>query len=188
MKTRKPGHERSACLKSGVVYDAPATYILKEEPSMCFKTLSLAAALALASSVTAARAQDSSAAAEPAFRLENYAQVLGALTSGRNVALTVNFSQCTLASTGASGPVVTGGLHIGSYLVPGNQYIAFADVHETLSPQNERVTEYIRYRVTPDGNVDIRTTTVRLSDGTLSNVAEYACAIGKGVNFNWHSH
>lgn len=155
---------------------------------MFFKTLSLAAVLAFASSVTAARAQDGNAAAEPGFRLESYAQVLGALTSGKSVALTVNFSQCTVASTGATGPEVTGGFHIASYLVPGNQYIAFADVHETLSPQNERVTEYTRYRVTPDDKVDIRTTTVRLSDGTLSNVAEYACVIGKGVKFNWHSH
>jgi len=113
---------------------------------MVYNRLSLAAAFLLAGSIAAAHAQDDSDS-RVASRPESYAQILGALTSGRNVAVTVNFNQCTLAGTGATGPDVTGGFRIGSYLVPGNQYLAFSDVHETLSPQNERVTEYTRYRV-----------------------------------------
>jgi hypothetical protein len=153
---------------------------------MLRKPVSLAAVLLLSTSVAAAQAQENSAGSEADLRSGSYTQILGALTSGKSVAVRVNFNQCTLASTGSSGPDVTGGFHIGSYLVPGNQYIAFSDVHETVSPQNERVTEYTRYRVTPDGKVSIRTTTIQLSDGKLSNQVEYSCVIGKGISFNWH--
>jgi len=150
--------------------------------------LPLATALLCLGAASAAPAQDNSSEAGTGSRPESYTQILVALTSGKSVAVIVNFGQCTLAATGASGPDVKGGFHIGSYLIPGNQYIAFSDVHETLSPQNARVTEYVRYRLTPDGKVDIRTTTVQLSDGTLSNQAEYSCSLGKGISFNWHSH
>jgi len=155
---------------------------------MSSNRLSLAAVLLLSSAALTVQAQDGAPGLEHEARPESFAQILGALTSGKNVAVTVTFNQCTLVATGASGPEVTGGFHIGSYLAPGNQYVAFSDVHETLSPQNERLTEYVRYRLTPDGKVSVRTTTVQLSDGKLSNQAEYSCAVGKGVSFSWHRH
>ncbi len=139
----------------------------------------------LLSAAGAATVTPSSRAESEEFsQAQSYTQLLGALTSGRSVAVAVNFSQCSISGTGTSGPQVVGGFFIDSYLVPNNLYIAFSDVHETLSPQNARVTEYTRYRVTPDGQVSIRTASVLLSDGTLSNQAEYQCAIGKGIHFH----
>lgn len=116
-------------------------------------------------------------------QLGGYSRVLGALTSGRAVAVVVNFSQCVVVGTGAGGPQVVGGFVINDYLVPNNQFIAFSDVHETLDPQNARVTEYTRYQVMPDGKTSIRTTSVRLSDGALIHQVEYQCTLGKGINF-----
>lgn len=54
-----------------------------------------------------------------------------------------------------------------------------------MSPQNERVTEIVRYRVTPDDKMTIRTASIRARDGVVSNQAEYLCAIGEGVELIW---
>ena len=78
------------------------------------------------------------------------------------------------------GPPLSGGFHVGEFLWLENQYVAFSNVHETLSPQNERATELIRYRVTPDGKVSIRTTNIQ-HDGSVRSSAEYTCDIGAEV-------
>jgi VirK protein len=148
--------------------------------------VALAAVLSLSIASLAAQAQGSQVESEALWQPGSYAQLLGALTAGRSVSVTVHFSQCLISSTGASGPEVMGGFLINGYLVRNNQYIALSDVHETLNPQNARVTEFTRYRVTPDGKVSIRTASVQLSDGTLSNQVEYQCVVGKGINFNVH--
>lgn len=117
--------------------------------------------------------------------LKVYPHLLAALTTGKSVAVTVQFNECTVVGSGANGPVVTGGFRIDSFIVPNNRHIAFADVHQTLNPQNQQVTEYVRYRVTPDDNVSVRTASVQTSTGEVRNEAEYSCAIGKGVKFRW---
>jgi hypothetical protein len=117
-----------------------------------------------------------------------YSKLLGALVAGNSVAVTVHFDRCTVAGTQTRGPALIGGLRIDRFLVPNNQYIAFSQTHETLSPQNERVTEIVRYRVTPDAKMTIRTASIRARDGALSNQAEYLCAIGDGVELIWSAH
>jgi hypothetical protein len=117
-----------------------------------------------------------------------YPKLLAALVAGNSVAMTVHFDRCTVAGTQTPGPALIGGFHIDRFLVPNNQYIAFSQAHETLSPQNERVTEIIRYRVTPDDKMSIRTATIGARDGSLSNQAEYLCAIGNGVELIWSAH
>ena len=117
-----------------------------------------------------------------------YPKLLRALVAGNNVAVTVHFDRCTVAGTQTPGPELIGGLRIDRFLVPNHQYIAFSQTHETLSPQNERVTEIIRYRVTPDDKMSIRTASIRERDGALSNQAEYLCAIGEGVELIWSAH
>jgi hypothetical protein len=117
-----------------------------------------------------------------------YSKLLSALVAGTSVAVTVHFDRCTVAGTQTRGPVLIGGLRIDRFLVPGNQYIAFSQTHETLSPQNERVTEIVRYRVTPDDKMTIRTASIRARDGALSNQTEYLCALGEGVELFWSAH
>lgn len=117
-----------------------------------------------------------------------YSKLLAALVAGNNVAVTVHFDRCTVAGTQTPGPALIGGFRIDRFLMPANQYIAFSQTHETLSPQNERVTEIVRYRVTPDGKTTIRMASIRARDGALSNQAEYLCAIGDGVELIWSAH
>src|SRR5690349_3628590 len=124
-------------------------------------------------------------AADAPDPLSIYPHLLTALTTGKNVSVTVQFNECTVVGTGSNGPVVTGGFRIESFIVPGNRHIAFADVHQTLNAQNQQVTEYVRYRVTPDDNVSVRTASLTVSTGEVRNEAEYSCAIGKGIKFRW---
>jgi VirK protein len=156
---------------------------------MLRKKAALAVVLSLslsAASVATVRAQSNATESEARGQPQSYAQLLDALTSGRSIAVLVHFSQCAVSGTGNSGPEVMGGFLINDYLVPNGQYIAFSDVHETLNPVNARVMEFTRYRVLPDGTASIRTASVQVSDGTLSNQAEYQCVIGKGIHFNIH--
>ena len=147
--------------------------------------LSLAAVVLLLSASPATPAQDSPAKAEVTLRSESYTRVLDALTSGMSVEVTTNFTQCAAAGTGVGGPTITGGFHILDFLVPENKYIAFSNVHDTLGSDKERLTEYIRYRVMPDGKVSIRTDTLRARDGKVLKQSEYLCALDKSVVFHW---
>jgi hypothetical protein len=113
---------------------------------------------------------------------EDYRQLRTALKDGRSVAVTVHFVQCA-GPGGVKGPDVIGGLHINAFLSPqGN--IAFSDVHDTLDPQNHKVTEYIRYNVAADGKVSVNTTTLA-SDNQVIRSVVYQCAIGEGARFTW---
>lgn len=114
-----------------------------------------------------------------------YPKLLGALVAGNSVAVTVHFDRCLVAGTQTRGPALIAGFRIDRFLVPDNRYIAFSQAHETLSPQNERVTEIVRYRVTPDGKMSIRTASIRARDGAFGNQAEYLCTIGDGVELIW---
>jgi len=114
-----------------------------------------------------------------------YSQVLSALTTGREVAVTVQFDLCKHRESGAPGPAVTGGTRIQDFLIPNKQYIAFSTIHDTLNSKNERTTEIIRYRVMPDGTTSVRTATVLFRGGSLLMEADYVCTIGKGVQFHW---
>ena len=138
-----------------------------------------AAAILLAVSESPAHAMDIQDAPRVNV-VTGYTRLLSALTSGRDVTVVVRFKLCTVAGTANRGPALTGGFHIGEFLALENQYVAFSNVHETLSPENERLTEFVRYRVMPDGRVSIRTTNEQ-HDGSVGRSAEYSCAIGTGV-------
>jgi len=48
----------------------------------------------------------------------------------------------------------------------------------TLTPDNDRKIEFIRYRAQKDGKVTIRTTTIQYGNSQLSLDAHYECEIG----------
>jgi hypothetical protein len=126
---------------------------------------------------------NASAKAETASALDTYANVVSALTAGKDVEITTELQQCTTPA-GASGPDVIGGLHISAFQIVPGQEIAFADTHQTLDPQNASITQFIRYTVTPDGATTVATTTLSATDQVESTV-QLNCRIGKGAYFNW---
>ena len=117
--------------------------------------------------------------------LSTYPQLIAALSRGEDVAVTVSFPECTAADTGVPGPAVTGGLHINAFLSSQGNYVAFADVHKTLDSQNHPITEYIRYKVTPDNVVSVSTTTLT-ADSRLLRSPSYQCPMGSGASFTEH--
>jgi hypothetical protein len=112
-----------------------------------------------------------------------YNDIVAALKAGRDVELTTEISQCTTPQ-GAAGPAVTGGLHIATFQITPDRSIAFSDTHQSLTAQNTRLTEFIRYRVTPDGAMTLTTTALDATDKVLGSM-EYDCHLGKGAYFHW---
>ncbi|MFI9381929.1 VirK family protein [Kutzneria sp. NPDC052558] len=113
-----------------------------------------------------------------------YDDIVASLTAGKDVEITTELTQCATPE-GVAGPAVTGGLHIATYQVVQGKYIAFSDVHQSLTAQNARITEYLRYRVTPAGAVTLTDTVLDGTDKVLATT-EYDCKLGKGAYFHWH--
>lgn len=112
-----------------------------------------------------------------------FERLYSALLAGRDVRVVTRFNQCTVAGTQAVGPAIVGGLRVQEFLIPDYQHIAFSTVHETLNAHSEIVTEFIRYRVSSDGKVSVRTASAQHGSPSASNTVEYACELGKGVSF-----
>ena len=112
-----------------------------------------------------------------------YTAVASALEQGKNVEITTELQRCT-APDGTAGPDVIGGLHISAFQVVPGQEIAFADTHQTLDPQNNSITQFIRYTVFPDGATTVATTTLSAS-GQVESTVQLNCRIGKGAYFHW---
>ncbi|WP_433296475.1 VirK family protein [Pseudonocardia sp. CA-142604] len=114
--------------------------------------------------------------------LPTYPRLIAALNRGADVTVTISFSECIAAGTGAAGPAVIGGLHINAFLRSQENYVAFSDVHKTLDLQNHPITEYIRYKVTPDDVVSVSTTTLA-ADSRVLRSPSYRCPMGSGASF-----
>jgi hypothetical protein len=113
-----------------------------------------------------------------------YNDIVAALTAGKDVEVTTELTQCTTPQ-GAAGPAVTGGLHVATFQVVQGKYIAFSDMHPSLTAQNTRITEFIRYHVTPDGAMTLTSTALDATDKVVSTM-ELDCKLGKGAYFHWH--
>jgi hypothetical protein len=115
--------------------------------------------------------------------LTSFPAVVNALTQGKDVELTTMLGHCSAPDGHTAGPGVVGGLHIQAFQIPQNEFIAFSDTHVTLDPQNAEITEFIRYRVTPDGTVTVAVTTLD-ADGHAQPSPVLTCKIGHGAEFH----
>ena len=114
---------------------------------------------------------------------ESYSAVARALTQGKDVEITTELQQCT-SPNGQPGPDVIGGLHISAFQIVPGQFIAFSDTHPTLDPQDQSITQFIRYTVAPNGATTVATTTLSAS-GQVESTVQLDCQIGEGAYFNW---
>ncbi|WP_233238218.1 VirK family protein [Bordetella sp. LUAb4] len=131
-----------------------------------------------------------SADTKPLQSLGSYQAVVNALMKGERLSLTVDLATCRNEADGRAGPVVRGGLHIDSYMVKPDQTLAFSDAHETLretppgSGEYMAVTEYLRYRLMPDGVVKLHIAQrLGMSDQPIKDKKIYRCQLGHGVIF-----
>lgn len=124
-------------------------------------------------------------AEEAPAEASSFDEVLNALLGGNDVMVTVDLAQCTGGNPASPGMRIEGGFHIRSFIVPDRKLVAFSDVHSTIDKQGKPVTEYLQYRVSPDGKTDIRHTTTTTDPWSVISSYNYACEIGKGVNFVW---
>ena len=111
--------------------------------------------------------------------------ILDALLGGNDVTVTVDLAQCIGPSSASPGMRIEGGFHIGSFIVPERKFVAFSDIHATIDKDGKPLTEYVQYRLSPDGRTNIRHTTTSTDPWSVISSFNYACEIGKGVNFVW---
>jgi hypothetical protein len=140
-------------------------------------TRSATLATALALLATSAHAAD---------QASSYDELVRALTQGKHIVATFDLAQCTDPSTGAFGPAIKGGVAIDQFMVVERQFVAFANTHQTVQPSsNMPVTEFVRYRVKPDGAVTLDAFTINTIAGTALLKSAWTCQTGKSMRFVW---
>jgi hypothetical protein len=118
-----------------------------------------------------------------ANELPTYRALVDALMAGQSVTVLLDLGLCAKEGSEARGPRMRGGSRIVRFLIPNEQYVAFADTHHTLDPEDRPVVEYIRYRAMPDGSVTVR---FAKQVGTSSEVkprGTFQCGFTRGVRF-----
>jgi hypothetical protein len=118
-----------------------------------------------------------------ATEVSTYADVLSALQSGRSVTVLTDLSRCSDPETGKAGPALQGGLRIQAFLVVAEKGLVFADVHQTLDPSDQPVTEYIRYNLKPDGQMTLNVR--RQTTAGMVKQPPLVCELSAGVRFVW---
>jgi VirK protein len=118
-----------------------------------------------------------------AAEASNYADVLSALQSGKAPTVLSDLGHCTNPETGKAGPAVQGGLRIQAFLVLPERGLLFSDVHQTLDPSDQPVTEYIRYNLEPDGQMTLNVT--RQATSGMAKEPMLVCQLAVGVRFAW---
>jgi hypothetical protein len=118
-----------------------------------------------------------------AHELPTYGALLDALMAGQPVTTLLDLALCTRDGSDASGPKVRGGSRITRFIIPNGQYVAFADTHLTLDGKDRPVTEYIRYRAMPDGNVTVRFARRNDPDGDVTPRGQFHCQLTHGIRF-----
>ncbi len=114
----------------------------------------------------------------------NYADVLSALQSGKTTTVLSDLGHCANPETGKAGPAMRVGLRIQAFSVIPEKGLSFADVHQTLDPSDQPVTEYIRYNLKPDGQMTLNVTR-QTTAGMAKQQPLLICQLAVGVRFVW---
>lgn len=115
--------------------------------------------------------------------LNDLNSVVGALDAGVRVAVTIDLSLCQPQAGGQPSQTKGGLAGIDAYRVLADSTLMFSDAHFTVTDAGSPVFQSLRYRVTSDGAVAFRSTTMSLPNYTVINQSTFTCAIGNGVNF-----
>ncbi|CAM3451871.1 VirK protein [Bordetella sputigena] len=118
-----------------------------------------------------------------AQELPDYHALVAALMAGQSVTTLLDLGLCSRDGSDAPGPPVRGGMRITRFLIPNSQYVAFADTHRTLDTEDRPVTEYIRYRAMPDGNVTVRSARLADAGAEVTQRGIFHCRIARGIRF-----
>lgn len=118
-----------------------------------------------------------------AHELPTYRALVDALMAGQSVTTLLDLARCTREGSDAHGPKIQGGSRITRFLIPGDQYVAFADTHHTLDAEEKPVIEYIRYRAMPDGSVTVRFARQTGSSDEITPRGQFNCRMTDGVRF-----
>ncbi|WP_170937082.1 MULTISPECIES: VirK family protein [Rhodomicrobium] len=111
-----------------------------------------------------------------------YAEILGALQSAKPVKVLTDLSQC-VSGDGKPGPSMQSGLQIHAFIALPEKGVLFSDVHQTLDPSGQPVTEYVRYNLRTDGQLSL--TLTRVTPAGTAKQEPIVCKIPSGARFVW---
>ncbi|CAM3640746.1 hypothetical protein BOFL111202_16740 [Bordetella flabilis] len=118
-----------------------------------------------------------------AHELPTYRALVDALMAGQSVTVLLDLDRCSRDGSDVRGPTIRGGSRIVRFLIPNEQYVAFADTHPTLDTEDRPVVEYIRYRAMPDGRVTVRFARRTGSSDEIAPRGQFQCRFTRGVRF-----
>jgi VirK protein len=113
----------------------------------------------------------------------NYTSVIEALQGTRLVRLTTDLDECTYEDTGKPGPSLRSGIYVNAYIIVPNRGLYFSDVHQTLDETDQPVTEYVRYRLTVDGQLKLAR--IRAAGSVAVRQDTIVCGVPRGARFTW---
>jgi hypothetical protein len=108
-----------------------------------------------------------------------------AVLAGKDIHVVLDLARCTEPDTGKAGPAIRGSLHPDGFMVQQDHGVAFAVSHFTVRPDKTPVTEFMSFRVKPDGKVALHSTFLNASSYAVLREAEFECDTGAGVTFIW---
>lgn len=115
--------------------------------------------------------------------LHDLPSIQQALDGGMRVSLTIDLSLCQVQPGGQPSQTKGGLTSIDAYRVAADSALTFSDAHFTASDNGTPIFQSLRYRVTSDGAVSFKATTLSLPSYAVVNQSSFTCAIGKGVDF-----
>jgi hypothetical protein len=114
-----------------------------------------------------------------------YAALQKAVLDGKDVHMTIDLATCQLHGANQAGPMIKGSARFDAYMIQADGTIAFAMTHFTVRPDKTPVSEFLSYRVRPNGKVETRTVVLNPATFALLQESGFDCDIGKGVKFDW---
>lgn len=111
------------------------------------------------------------------------ASLATAVMAGKDIHVTLDLSLCTEPGTLFPGPAHRGSVHPDAFMVLKDGTVAFSNTHFTVRSDDRPVQEFMKYRVHPDGKVELQV--IVLDAGHLLNKKQYDCAVSHGVSFYW---
>lgn len=141
--------------------------------------------LCFALSVTAVAFVAVAGASAAVAKRADGASLQDAVMAGKDIRAVLDLSLCTVHGSGSPGPAIRASVHPNALLLVRDGTVAFSDSHLTVRPDGKPGREFVKYRVLPDGKVELQTAVLDPVNLSVLQKSQYDCAVGKGVTLVW---
>jgi hypothetical protein len=115
----------------------------------------------------------------------DFAALEKAVLDGKDFRMVIDLSACQVHGTDKPGPPVRGSARFDGVMIQSDDTMAFSTTHFTVRADKTPVSEFLSYRVHPNGKVNARTVMLNPATYAILQESEFDCEIGKSVTFHW---